>query len=210
MKRIFMDSIRIGVTGHRILRAEDELKKQIVRVITSDVIKLFHDSMSRSDEVRAGTVTYTVVTPLAEGADRLVAETVLEYNSNSIIEVVLPLTLSDYRKTFRRPDDPGFTRLYNKANKIIPLRKLDFEDDPEIVNENLDIPIKKRIDEGRKKAFEAVGRYIVDHCDALIAIWNGQESESRGGTYDTIKYARLKKKPVITISSIAPHQIKVI
>ena len=36
-------------------------------------------------------------------------------------------------------------------------------------------------------------RYMVDKSDLVLAIWNGQES---GGTWNTIKYARSKGKPI--------------
>ena len=36
-------------------------------------------------------------------------------------------------------------------------------------------------------------RYMVDHADEVLAVWDGGES---GGTWSTVKYARSKKKPV--------------
>lgn len=36
-------------------------------------------------------------------------------------------------------------------------------------------------------------RYMVDHSDTVLAIWNGEES---GGTWQTIKYARSKNKKI--------------
>lgn len=39
-------------------------------------------------------------------------------------------------------------------------------------------------------------RYMVDNSDIIIAIWNGQQ----GGTAQTVKYARTKKIPIITIN----------
>ena len=36
-------------------------------------------------------------------------------------------------------------------------------------------------------------RYLIDHADMLIAAWNGLEE---GGTYNTVKYAQKKKKPI--------------
>ena len=34
--------------------------------------------------------------------------------------------------------------------------------------------------ESREKAYERVGHYVVDRCDVLIAVWDGQPSRGRG------------------------------
>lgn len=36
-------------------------------------------------------------------------------------------------------------------------------------------------------------RYMVDHADEVLAVWNGEES---GGTWATVKYARSKNKKI--------------
>lgn len=45
-----------------------------------------------------------------------------------------------------------------------------------------------------KKGYIERDRYMVDHCDVLLAVWDGVEE---GGTWDTIKYAREKGRPII-------------
>jgi hypothetical protein len=39
----------------------------------------------------------------------------------------------------------------------------------------------------------------VDHCDVLIALWDGEPSRGRGGTKDVIDYARAQQRPVIRV-----------
>ncbi len=39
-------------------------------------------------------------------------------------------------------------------------------------------------------AYLAAGRYIVDHCDVLLAVWDGQAAAGKGGTADVVNYAR--------------------
>ncbi len=47
-----------------------------------------------------------------------------------------------------------------------------------------------------KGCMQKRNRYMVDNSDILIAVWNGEE---RGGTWDTIKYARRQNKKIIYI-----------
>jgi len=202
--------IRIGVTGHRVLDNETELKKQLNEVLKTEIIKLFdNDSLTLLNKNLITPVTYSIVTPLAEGADRLVAETVLEYDTMSCIEVVLPLTLSDYKKTFNNPEDSEFFELYNKARYVKQLRSHNLESDPRISQNATETNIEHKIEIARQVAFEKAGRYIVNHCDVLIAIWDGEKSQGIGGTNDIIEYAVSKNRPVIIISTNSPHSIKV-
>lgn len=41
--------------------------------------------------------------------------------------------------------------------------------------------------------YERRNRYMVDHADLVLAIWNGEE---KGGTWNTIEYARSRGKPI--------------
>ena len=41
---------------------------------------------------------------------------------------------------------------------------------------------------------------MLNNSDILIAVWNGQESEAIGGTYQTIQNAIKSNKALITIS----------
>jgi len=201
--------IRIGVTGHRILKSEPEIKKQIVEVLKTEIIKLFDDdSKTMLNKKLITPVTYSVITALAEGADRLVADTILEYDEKSSIEVVLPLTLADYKKTFYDPDDRKFLKLYNKARDIRQLRQLNLESDPNICQTVIDTDNLKNIEIARKDAFKKAGQYIVNHCDVLIAVWDGEKSKGIGGTFEIIDYAISKKRPVIIISTNPPNNIE--
>ena len=202
--------IRIGVTGHRVLDNETELKQKIIEILKTEITKLFdNDSLNLLKKNIATPVTYTVLTPLAEGSDRLIAETVMKYDALSCIEVILPLTLPDYIKTFNNPDDPGFFELYAKARHVRKLRYLNLESDPKINQNTSETNIEYRFEEARKEAFEKAGRHIVNHCDVLIAIWDGEKSQGIGGTQDIIEYANTKNRPVIIISTDPPFTIKV-
>jgi hypothetical protein len=39
-------------------------------------------------------------------------------------------------------------------------------------------------------AYEAAGQWIAEHSEVLIAVWDGRAARGRGGTADTVSYAR--------------------
>lgn len=201
--------IRIGVTGHRVLKNESAIKEKVVDAIKNELPKLFDkDSKTLLNKKLITPVTCSIVTALAEGSDRVVAETILEYDEKSIIEVFLPLTISDYKKTFKNPDDQTFTDLFDKARDIKQLRQIDLSNDPEICDLSTNSNNTTNINLARKEAFKRAGQHIVNHCDVLIAVWDGEKSKGIGGTFEVIEFAISKKRPVIIISSTAPNDIE--
>ena len=50
------------------------------------------------------------------------------------------------------------------------------------------------------------GRYVVDHCDVLIALWDGKPSRGKGGTAEIIEYARKRGRPLIIVSTSPPFK----
>ena len=55
------------------------------------------------------------------------------------------------------------------------------------------------------EAYEAVGRYVVQHCDLLIAIWNGQPGNGRGGTAEIVQFAVEQGRPMWWINAAEAH-----
>ena len=197
--------IRLGVTGHRKLCHEDKLKEKVLSVLENEIGKLFDEkSLQNYLKLPDEQKSFLIVTPLAEGADRLVANVVLgQHNTSGVnrptIEVVLPLTLDDYIGTFDNKKDPDFRNLLSLARNVVQIRKYDFLTDPEITCAYSTDSMEDRIRKARKEAYWKAGRYVVDHSDVLIAIWNGEKSNGRGGTKEIIDYAKKRKRPVIII-----------
>ena len=48
-------------------------------------------------------------------------------------------------------------------------------------------------------AYEAAGRWIATESELLIAVWDGQPARGRGGTADTVAYARALDREVNVI-----------
>jgi hypothetical protein len=137
-------------------------------------------------------IRFCVITALAEVADRIVAEEILK-TPEPTLEAVLPLVPQDYINDFTaKPSKDKFEQLlkYDSSPKILrqkPLTTLFHGFD------------KNQIKEKRRNAYLEVGEYIVDHCDMLIAVWDGQEAKGKGGTGDIVAYARKRGCPLIII-----------
>ena len=195
--------IRLGVTGHRQLPGTDMLSGKIKLVLDSlrnGTSELF-DSDSRKI-IYSSTHTplaFSILTPLAEGADRLVAKEVLKC-PDSRIEVVLPLAKEDYMEDFESSESrQEFEFLMAKARRPISLKRQNLRE--EFPGGDLA--------EARRQAYEDVGRYVVDHCDVLIAIWDQEPSRGKGGTAEIVNYARSKKRPLVVISPNSPSHTSV-
>ena len=50
-----------------------------------------------------------------------------------------------------------------------------------------------------EEAYFAAGRWIVDHADRLVAVWDGQPARGLGGTGDVVAYARRRGVPVTVL-----------
>jgi hypothetical protein len=50
--------------------------------------------------------------------------------------------------------------------------------------------------ETREAAYEAVGRFILDRCDVLLAVWDGKAARGRGGTGEIVALARARGLPM--------------
>jgi hypothetical protein len=130
-------------------------------------------------------VLFTVVSPLAEGADRLVAREVLK-DREADLEAPLPLPRDEYVRDFRSAESRReFDELLARAREVTVLG----------------------LGGSRESAYERAGRYVVDRCDVLIALWDGDASGGRGGTADVVAYARERDVPLIWIGATGRYEI---
>lgn len=129
--------------------------------------------------------TYTVVTPLAEGADRLVAREVLK-RPNSRMEVVLPMLEADYFQTFDTDAARDEFRRMIAGHSLLVLRQ-----EP--------IPTGEGRSEALEDAYWASGEYVVRNCDILFALWDGLPSKGRGGTSNVVEFARKLGRAIVIL-----------
>ena len=112
------------------------------------------------------------VSSLAIGADQIFAEAALR--QGTAIEIVIPFAkfIEDFAEDSERD---SYDRLLSAAAATT---RLPWE-------------------EGSSEAYLAGGLWVVDHCDLLIAIWNGDRAAGVGGTGDVVDYCRDSGKPCI-------------
>jgi hypothetical protein len=187
-------SIRIGVTGHRKLENPTAVEALVKRAIDADVEKLFPEESRRKIEGlrQAGTtpISFRVLSPLAEGADRVVARAVLDY-PDARLDVVLPLALEDYLEDFATEESRAeFDELFGRCEMPVLLRTRRIENDSRDPANQAEL---------RRDAYAHAGRYIVDHCDVLIAVWDGAPSRGRGGTAEIVQYALERNRPILRV-----------
>jgi hypothetical protein len=118
--------------------------------------------------------TLGVISSLAEGADRLVVRQVLS-RPHSRLRVPLPLPESGYLDDFVSDDSKEeFRRLLSQAEEIVELPPAS----------------------SRDAAYEAAGNYVLNHCEVLIAVWDGRAAQGLGGTGGIVAEARERKMPI--------------
>jgi hypothetical protein len=146
----------LGVSGHRAYAAEEA-----VAHLVDDLL----DHVGPEG---------TVLTSLAEGADRLVADRALARPGWGI-EVVLPLEADDYAQDFGSDDSRrDFERLLAAASAV------------EVVGPQ----------PTREDAYLAAGIRVLDGSTALLAVWDGGPARGTGGTAELVAEARRRRRPV--------------
>src|SRR5262249_21776793 len=123
-----------------------------------------------------------LLSPLAEGADRLVARIALEHEAILIVPMPLPQDL--YEQDFSTPESlTEFRALLAKAEHFaMPLASGSTRRGVEERGEDRDLQ------------YALVGAYVARHCQLLIALWDGEASTKPGGTAQVVKY-RLSGRP---------------
>ncbi|MCC3312258.1 hypothetical protein [Nocardia africana] len=111
------------------------------------------------------------ITSLASGADQIFARLVLDHGGS--LHVVIPA--ENYESTFGADDLASYRRLRAAARTVTHLG----------------------YDRPDEAAFHAAGVFVVEHCEVLVAVWDGQPARGPGGTADAVAYARSIGRPML-------------
>ena len=153
--------VAVGVSGHRNLPD--------IEAVTNAI-----DMALRTIFAAYGDDSLQVISPLAEGTDRVVVWRAME-NYEVRLVVPLPLEISDYMLDFKSISSKAeFVTLLEQADKIFELPAEDT----------------------REACYLAAGMYTLDHSDVLIAVWDGAPARGIGGTAEIVAQARRRGMPM--------------
>ncbi|QFU86580.1 hypothetical protein [Amycolatopsis sp. YIM 10] len=110
---------------------------------------------------------------LAKGADQLFAELLLR--SGGTLFAVIPS--HDYATTFSGAARDTYLRLRAAAKSAVTLDHHHASD----------------------AAFDEAGRFVVEHSDLLVAVWDGSPARGTGGTADVVAHAHRLNRPVTVV-----------
>lgn len=153
--------IHIGVTGHRILAELDKIDAGV------------EEALRRIEQAFPGE-PLTVISALAEGADRIVTYHVLARPGAGLI-VPLPLPKSAYMTDFESAESRAeFLSLLQRAAQVEEMSPTATRDE----------------------AYETAGEYVLNNSDVLITIWDGRHAQGQGGTGQIVARARERGLPI--------------
>lgn len=170
----------VGVAGHRpdglSSASEDRLRGQVQSVLL--LMRQAGDNVA-------------LISPIAEGADRLVAHQALALGIPLIC--LLPFARDVYIKDFTtQASIEDYRDLLSRAQSVWELTGVHGSDD------ELDA------------AYAALSDALVDEIHVLIAIWDGNEARGIGGTAHSIDAALRRNTPVVWIDAHPPHEVRVL
>ena len=173
--------LRIGVSGHRVT---PKLPEQSLAPLRTQIDRLFaaFASEARADAASRHAAEIVIVSSLAEGSDRIVAEAGLA--AGFTLQAILPFARAEYARDFGAAASRAeFEALLARAAEVVEL------------DGNAD---------RRPRAYEAAGFAMLARADLLIAIWDGEKAAGVGGTADIVTRAIAEEKLVVWIKPSSP------
>ncbi len=149
-------ALRVGVTGKRDLQNADLAKlEEVVASVLDDITAAVRASASDSSMGKLyadGEPTLTLISALAEGADRLVARLAVERKWR--LAAPLPFSRAEY--------EGDFPKTVNEFRALLEVAMADGQ-----------VVELAGARQREQDAYHEVGRFVLRHSDILIAIWDG-------------------------------------
>jgi len=154
----------IGVTGHRdLLPAETALIK--------DRVRQFYQALRREYPE----LPLLVMTPLAEGADRIAAEVAHELHIPTML--LLPMPRELYQSDFEGDSLAEFDAFMG-LGEVVELPLLEGVSPEAVAHRGRE----------RDRQYAQLGAYLAAHSHILLAIWDGKPSQAPGGTGHVVQF----------------------
>ena len=177
--------VHVGITGHLALPTErlaliEQRIGQILDAVVASTTALYcaHEAFFKPF-FQGNSPVFRVVSSLAAGADTLAAEQALSRGFRLLAPI--PFGEAEYATDF----EEGAQR--NKFHQLLSLaeQKLFLCADSKGVDSS--------------KGYANASEVMLCHSDILIAVWNGNVTKYKAGTYATIRAARRAHLPVLVI-----------
>jgi hypothetical protein len=162
---------RVGITGHRSFCDRSRVSEN-VRIALERVLE--HQSVRSTKTTPVG---LTIVSALAEGADRILIEQARAVGPFRL-EAILPMAPEAYIDDFKtRESRDEFNNLLAEAATTVVVAQA----------------------ENREAAYALAGQAVVDRSDVVIAAWDEKPPRGSGGTAGTVAYARAHRVPLFIV-----------
>ncbi len=169
--------LTVAVTGHRDLSADEVPRlRESVHGFLSHLVEEYPD------------LQIELLSGMAAGADQLVVEQALSLGLPVV--AVLPLEVEEYCKDFA--DGGRVLRSLLEHCEVVTMPRLQGEDptvDPE----------------ARARHYAHLGVFLSNHCQVLLALWDGKPSDHTGGTGGVVSYHLSGVMPGYDLEEAAPN-----
>jgi hypothetical protein len=185
--------LRVGVTGHRdaALAAVDRaaLEKVVAEVLAQLAQNANQVLQQQSAVYSGGAAQLQLISALAEGADRLVAQQALQ--AGWTLHALLPFSAESYLLDFEtEASKQAFCELLDAAHAVT------------------DLAIDRTT--AQLTGYEAVGKLLARNTDVLIALWDGEPARGPGGTASVVEMALQEGVPVVWVGLNAELPVRCI
>ncbi len=191
-------ALTIGITGHRSRRdrnpadtasPETEFDADKIKAGIDQFLETLKGAIAdlraqANDWFDPGPAAITLVSSLAEGADRIAAKSAL--SAGMSVDVVLPCARPIYEQTFADDDSRReFSVLLDEARACLILPTPFAGGTPDLT-----------------RAYETVGLTVLAQADILLSVWDGKPARGRGGTGDIVDDAARQGVPIVVVDPV--------
>ncbi len=174
--------LTVGVTGHRDLVMDD-------LATLRERVRTFFEKLRREFPG----LELQLISPLAEGSDQLVAEVALELGIRLIVP--MPMQQSVYEQDFATQAGlDNFRRLLQGA-EAIPLPLVRGSTHEDMLSDAA----------ARDWQYAQLGVFVSNHCQILLALWNGKPDTQTGGTAGVVNYHLTAVMPGFDLAEESPN-----
>lgn len=176
-------SLRVGVSGHRVPPKLPEESEAPLRAHIDRILAAIAAAARKANTA----IDLVIVSSLAEGSDRIVAEAGLA--AGFALQAALPFNRAEYVLDFEtQTSRTEFEQLLDCACDVFELGGAA---------------------DKRPRAYEAAGLFMLANIDVLIAIWDGEMAAGIGGTAQIVERAIADGIAVVWIEPSHPNATQI-